>query len=402
MGFKIGFITGEYPPMEGGVGAFTQELARELANNGHDIHIFTSKKARPKDEKRSLWDLKEPYEIGYAKLHAHVARWRWGAMNSVAAAAARFDLDIVNIQYQAIAYDMHFPAINFLPWRMKEISLVIATFHDLRVPYLFPKAGRLRRGVVNHLARSADGVICTNQEDAQSLKEIGIKDDRLELIPIGSNISLHKPSEDDLSAVRYKLGLKPTDNLIAFFGFINPSKGADTLLLALAALPDNIHLVFIGGATGSSDAKGNQLLLDELHKIIRELDLGGRVHWSGFLPDRDVSAYLNAAEVVVMPYRDGVSLRRGTLMAVLAHGRPLITTKPFVPIPELIHGENVWLTPIDAKTALSQSITAVLSDFELQKKLSRGALKLSSLYSWNVIAERTTAFYSKIISKKNL
>ncbi len=126
------------------------------------------------------------------------------------------------------------------------------------------------------------------------------------------------------------------------------------------------------------------------------------MHWRGFLPDRDVSAYLNAAEVMVMPYRDGVSLRRGTLMAVLAHGRPLITTKPSVPIPELIHGENVWLTPIDDKTALSQSITAVLSDFELQKKLSHGALKLSSMFSWNVIAGRTTAFYSKVISNTYL
>ncbi len=402
MGLKIGFITGEYPPMEGGVGAFTQELAKELAKDGHDIHVLTSKMARPKDEKRSLWDLKEPYEIGYAKLHAHVGRWRWGAMNSVAAAAVRFDLDVVNIQYQAIAYDMHFPAINFLPWRMREISPVIVTFHDLRVPYLFPKAGRLRRRAVNHLARSADGVICTNQEDAQSLKVIGITDNRLEVIPIGSNISVHKPSKDDLSAVRHKLGLKGADNLIGYFGFINPSKGADTLLLSMAGLPENLHLVFIGGVTGSSDARGNQLLLDELHKIIRELDLSERVHWSGFLPDRDVSAYLNAADVVVMPYKDGVSLRRGTLMAALAHGRPLITTRPHIPIPELIHGENVWLTPIDDKNALSQSIAAVISDFELQEKLSKGALKLSSLYSWSVIAERTMAFYSKVISNNNL
>lgn len=398
MGLKIGFVTGEYPPMEGGVGAFTEELARELAKNGHDIHVITSKKARQKDEDRSLWDLKEPYELEYAKLHAQIGRWRWGAMSKVAAAAVRFDLDIVNIQYQAIAFDMYIPAINFLPWRLREVSQVIVTFHDLRVPYLFPKAGRLRRRAVNHLARSADGVICTNQEDAQSLKLLGLEDDQTAVIPIGSNISVHETSKDEVASVRRKLALKSTDGLIGFFGFINPSKGVDTLLNALSLLPSSIHLVFIGGPTGSSNEKGNLLQLDELYKMISDLDLGDRIHWTGFLPDRDVSAFLTAAEVVVLPYRDGVSLRRGTFMAVTAHRRPLITTEPPFPIPELVHGENVWLTPIDDESALSQAIIELLSDRKLQENLGRGARKLSSLFEWDVIAGQTAAFYSKIIA----
>jgi hypothetical protein len=53
-----------------------------------------------------------------------------------------------------------------------------------------------------------------------------------------------------------------------------------------------------------------------------------------------VSTFLHAADLMVMPYRDGVSLRRGTLMAVLAHGRPLLTTTPPIPTPELIHGQK--------------------------------------------------------------
>ncbi len=397
MGLKIGFVTGEYPPMEGGVGAFTKELAKELDGQGHDVHIITSKRARPRDKGRSLWDLKEPYEVGYATLHARVGRWRWGAMSIVAAAAARFDLDIVNIQYQAIAFDMNIPAINFLPWRLREVTPVIATFHDLRTPYLFPKAGPLRRGVVNHLARSAEGVICTNQQDAQLLRDIGLEDHHLIIIPIGSNISATDPTTDDILAVRTRLGLKPADRLIGYFGFINESKGVDRLLSALALLSADTHLVLIGGPTGASDAKGNRRLLDELQGIVRNLDLGDRVHWSGYLPDPDISAFLNAAEVLVLPYRDGVSFRRGTFMAVTAHGRPLITTASKVSIPELIHGENVWLAPIDDASALGQAIVDVLSDQELQKKLGEGGRALSTLFTWNGIAKKTVAFYSQII-----
>ena len=89
MTLNIGFVTGEFPPMEGGVGAFTQRLAKEMANQGHEVHIITSKKARPKDEKRSIWDVKEPNDLGYAALHARVGSWRWGSLSHVAAAVAR-------------------------------------------------------------------------------------------------------------------------------------------------------------------------------------------------------------------------------------------------------------------------------------------------------------------------
>ena len=39
------------------------------------------------------------------------------------------------------------------------------TFHDLRPPYLFPKAGPLRDYVTHRLARASDAVIGTNGSD---------------------------------------------------------------------------------------------------------------------------------------------------------------------------------------------------------------------------------------------
>ena len=56
---------------------------------------------------------------------------------------------------------------------------VVVTFHDLRVPYLFPKAGRLRPAAVTHLARAAAGVIATDPADEAELKQRDMLKDTL-------------------------------------------------------------------------------------------------------------------------------------------------------------------------------------------------------------------------------
>ena len=38
----IGIITGEFPPMEGGVGDYTLELSTALVDSGHTVDILTS------------------------------------------------------------------------------------------------------------------------------------------------------------------------------------------------------------------------------------------------------------------------------------------------------------------------------------------------------------------------
>jgi glycosyltransferase involved in cell wall biosynthesis len=397
MPLKIGMVTGEFPPMEGGVGAFTEELARALAEQGHDLHIITSREARPEAKGRSLWDAREPHDIGYGLLHPDVRRWRWSSLSAIANVAVRYDLDIVNVQFQAAAFDMTFPAMNFLPWRLRGLAKSVVTFHDMRVPYLFPKAGRLRSWTLERLARSADGIIVTNSDDYESLRIKKIEEDRIRQIPIGSNIASGQPDSDQIVSARKDLGVVPDDCLLGYFGFLNDSKGADILVRALSGLDSRIHLVFIGGRTGSSDPDNNEAFLTRLELLIAKLGLEQRVHWTGFLPASEVSAYLRAADIMVLPYRDGVSLRRGTLMAVLAHGRPLVTTLPAMPAPELMHGENVWLTPVDDVQRLADAIRALAADPELRMRLGQGAQLLSNDFTWDGIARRTADYFRELI-----
>ena len=377
--------------MEGGVGAFTQELGRALASAGHDVHIITSNQARPENNSRKFWQLNEPIDIGFAQLHPRIRKWRFRSVREVADIVFRHELDVVNIQYQAAAYNMRHPAINLLPFRLKNLTKVIVTFHDLRVPYLFPKAGWLRETAVSFMAKQAAGVIVTNPADATTLQS------KIETpivqIPIGSNIQVDAPNHIELEEVRDDLGLKDDDCLLGYFGFLNESKGADSLLNALAKLDARHHLVFIGGQTGASDSANNATFLSSLKSLVEKLNLSKRVHWTGFLSDRRVSAYLHAADVMVMPYRDGSSLRRGTLMATLAHGCPLITTWPSANTPELIHKENGYFVPVDDEDAIVEAVESVLRDADLRAQLEAGATAVSKLFTWDKIAEETVVFF---------
>ena len=392
---KIGFVTGEFPPMQGGVGAFTQELARAMGADGHVIHIITSRKAKPEGMLRSLSTRREPEDLRFAWLHPWIGRWRWPSLAQVVDVAIRFELDILNIQYQAAAYNMNSAAINFLPWRIKGVLPTVVTFHDLRTPYLFPKAGPLREKAVFSMARWAYGAITTNRADFDRLRQKALTP--VAEIPIGSNIKTYTPNHIEIAEVRDKLKLAAHDLLLGYFGFLNASKGADTLLQALAQLDGRFHLVFIGGQTGASD-NTNADFLAQTRQLVDNLGLADRVHWSGYLADERVSTYLQAADIMVMPYRDGVSLRRGTLMAALAHGRPLISTIPAEPIPQLAHGENIWLVVPDDAAALTQAVKALAADPDLRGRLGQGAEKLAGLFSWDKIADQTIEFYQKILN----
>jgi len=55
-------------------------------------------------------------------------------------------------------------------------------------------------------------------------------------------------------------------------------------------------------------------------------EFAGRVHTTGYLELEQLSSHLSACDLMIQPYPDGVTTRRGTIMAALAHGLPIVTT----------------------------------------------------------------------------
>jgi glycosyltransferase involved in cell wall biosynthesis len=377
---QIAFIAGEYPPMQGGVGDFTHMLGKEMVAHGHAVLVITL--AQPHLPR-------ETTENGMTIIRC-ISRWGWSTFGQIRQVFQTHYPDVVNLQYQAAAYHMH-GAINLLPAQLSKIVKTVVTFHDLRVPYLFPKAGHIRWLSILHMARHAHGVIVTNPEDEQTLRKERIMN--ICRIPIGSNITPSSLVNNTPSAWKKEHNIDPHLPLVGYFGFMNESKGGETLIRAMAILNRRrpVGLLLIGGQHGASDPT-NIAYANHLNQLIDEFGLRELVFSTGFLNDTEVSSALRACECLALPYRDGVSFRRGTLMAALAHGCAIVSTTPQVSLPEVIHELNMLIVPPDQADALAGAIERVLSELPLKEKLQINSLKLSQSFEWSAIAKQSVDF----------
>ena len=128
---------------------------------------------------------------------------------------------------------------------------------------------------------------------------------------------------------------------------------------------------------------------------LAELGLTDRVQWTGHQAEAEVSADLAAADILLMPYTDGASLRRGTLMAGLAHGCAIVTTTPQAPLPELVDGRDLLYVPPDDAKAAAQAVARLADDPALIAALRSNALARSCLFAWPNIAEQHCRLYTE-------
>lgn len=369
---RIGIITGEYPPMRGGVGAFSHILGTELARHGHEVFVLSSKNAYQQDNQ-------VPVET--------VNNWGWTISRRVNQWADNHQLDIINLQYQTAAFGMS-PWIHFLPDRTN-VPLV-TTFHDLRFPYLFPKAGPLRTWIVRHLAQASAGCIVTNEEDQHML---GTRHPLTQLIRIGSNIR-----ETDSQARVIELPDSFDDAfVVGYFGFINHSKGLDVLIQALAMLKLDrpVKLLIIGERLGDSDPTNAQYARD-IDNLIAEYGLEDQIFYTGYVMEKEVATYLKRCDLVALPFRDGASFRRGTLMAAIEQECAIITTQPAISIPT-ISEDYFCLVPVEQPRALADAITQLATDDCERDRLRNSIGAIKSEFAWGTIAQQTEAFFEIVM-----
>ncbi|MBI2954151.1 MAG: glycosyltransferase [Chloroflexi bacterium] len=397
---KISLITPEYPPMQGGVGDYTSRLARALRDLNLDISVITTTK----------YALGQEVDPGVST----VSDWGFDSWRHILDQVRRRRPDVLHIQYQTAGYGMRI-AINLLPLRLRLCKWrpsVVTTFHDLKVPYVFPKAGRLRQLPGALLAAFSDAVIVTNGDDFVQIGEsdpIGqgfrtrLGKRPLRVIPIGSNIPLKPHDGYDRARWRSSLGVGGDEFLLCYFGFLNSAKGIETLLAAfetLLARGKKVKLLMVGGAFGDSDptnvAYGKRIMqtIDRSH--YRE-----RVLWTGFVGAEDVSASLLASDVCVLPFDEGASLRHGTLIAAICHGLPIVTTasaptgagRPSLvcPLPSL--AGKVALVPPGEPDSLASAIAVLIASDTERAALRSKVSDLAAAFSWELIAGETLAAY---------
>lgn len=397
-GPRVLLVSAEYPPIPGGIGDYTALLATHLGAQGASVAVLTG----------GTNDVRRENDV---MVFRTVPQWRWGLPNRVMFAAARTGAEIIHVQYQTGMYGMH-PAINILPldlrWYPPVRRLVrradrrsprhtfrtVTTFHDLLPPYLFPKAGPLRAGVTRLLARTSNATIATNGADRATLDRWGATS---ALIPVGSSISA--ASDRDATAVRARYGIAPDALLLTTFGLLNHSKGFDTLAAALAQLRAGgtmAHLLLVGAGAGASDPT-NLATEAALRAQCAAWGVTALVTRTGVLPAADVARALAASDVCLLPYRDGVSPRRTSLLAALAQGVPVVTTEPHAGVydglPALADGDAALLVPPDDAGALAAAVRRIIGDATLAARLRDGARAYAARFAWSEIARRHLAVY---------
>jgi glycosyltransferase involved in cell wall biosynthesis len=236
------------------------------------------------------------------------------------------------------------------------------------------------------MARTSDAVIAADSRDLQSL---GGPSPRHHQVPIGPNVPCCPPLDYDRDAFRARLGLEPEDPAVVYFGLLNASKGLEVLLdtfeRVLAQRP-RARLLLLGGQAGASDPT-DRYTAARLRPRLRRL--GVRVIQPGWLPTTDLSAYLLAADVALLPYRDGASGRRGSLIACAEHGLPIVSTKPTA----------AEVAPyLEAKrpdpAALAEVVLQVLAE---PMRLRASSRALAERMSWSRIAADHDQIYSSLL-----
>jgi glycosyltransferase involved in cell wall biosynthesis len=146
-------------------------------------------------------------------------------------------------------------------------------------------------------------------------------------------------------------------------------KGYDTLLEALALLPENLSWAFIHIGGGE--------LLGSLRGLAERLGLTSRIEWKGALAQDEVLVHYRSSDLFVLACRIASDGDRDGLPNVLveASSQALACVSTDISgVPELLSdGKNGWVVPPEDPRALAKAIEAAILSPQLRGKFGRAA-----------------------------
>jgi glycosyltransferase-like protein len=183
--------------------------------------------------------------------------------------------------------------------------------------------------------------------------------------------------------------------LILSVGGIEPRKGSDTLVRAIAALKQAgrrpVHAV-VGGHSFQDYRAYRDRVLASLPGLGLRLD--DDVVLLGTVPDAELPGWYAAADVLAFP-----STKEGWGLAVLeamSAGLPVVTSDLPVFREFLTPGRDALMVPLDDPPALAAALASVLDDPALADRLRSAALATVERFSWTRSAAQHQAIYAAL------
>ncbi|NIM05753.1 MAG: glycosyltransferase [Armatimonadetes bacterium] len=227
----------------------------------------------------------------------------------------------------------------------------------------------------------------TQLERAFWEEEMGWPKEQMQVIPNGVDLAEFddlSPDDMETAAARWPAG----DIRILFVGRLDPVKGIDTLVLALAHLP-KASLLVVGPEAGA---------LAELKILTHELKLEQRVHFSGLLTRKEVCAAFRACDIFVLPSKRGENFGMAAIEAMAA-GRPVVVSD-CGGLPTLVkQGKNGLIFPRGSVEDLTEALKFLAGSQPARQSFGEAGRKIvESDYTWEIVAQKYLGLFSSAIT----
>jgi len=392
----------------GGMNVYVRELSRQLGRRGVLVDNFTRSESADQPHIRNT-DLGANVRVIHVVCgpEAPVSKaetWRHAPAFVEGVEAFR--------RAEGLRYDVYHSHYWMSGWAAGRLAAavpapVVHMYHTLgamkdlaagpgAVPEIAP-----RRGVETEVARGADCIVAATPRDREQIVEHCRADPRrVEVVPPGVDLDLFRPVPP-ATAGAY-VGHPPGHRMVLFVGRLDPIKGLDTLVRAMAIAVDrepslrgHSCLCIVGGEKVEHPER-----LDaeraRIGDLARSLDLDDVLHFVGSVAQDDLPYYYSAAQVVVVPSRyESFGM---VALEAMATGAPVIASDVGGLSTLVRDGRTGFLVPDGDPAALAARLLPILRDSALRQALGRHGMATAEAYGWPVIAERIDRIYDRVVA----
>ena len=240
----------------------------------------------------------------------------------------------------------------------------------------------------------SDAILASCDVEALQIAELYHADpERIELVPPGVDHAFFAPG--NRVQARRALGLPAGGEMLLFVGRIQPLKGLDVAIGALAALTEHpdAFLVVVGGPSGPQGCSE----LARMHRLVDDLGVARRVH---FLPPQRhelLSTFYRAADVALVPSRsESFGL---VALEASACGTPVVATAVGGLRTLVDDGTTGYLVEDRDPAVFARAVAALLNDRPQAARMARAAAQRARTYTWTTAAGRLRRLYGDLTAR---
>lgn len=363
---KISLLSPAFPPDFDAIGHYSQKMANQLVAGGHEVSVLTSE-----GERREQGNGEKIIPcIRYA--HASSLRQLPKAVSDAAP-------DWLVVQFNPFGFGRR----GFCPQlplalakiRRRGRTRVAIMFHETMVPawpWKFFVMFCWQYPTFRMLCRGADATFVSTGRWIPQVRAAS-RVVPCHHLPVGSNVPKSRLTAED---ARRNLGIAGETLVLGVFGQNHASRPLDWIAKAAAAVRQDraAVLVYIG-----PDGRA-----------LREACPGLEILDCGVQPAEGVGDRLRAMDVLLSPFADGASTRRGSLVAALQHGVPVATTRRRWTDQVLLDSrlEGLLLSPAEDGSAFALEARAWVRRGDCLRRGSRTTIEdfHDKTFAWPVIA----------------